>query len=245
MKTLSFLLLFLASSAYGAHFDCLFEFQDRFLDRLAYICYIGQGARSDVIGNDTTIDDITGTHTRPGFGLTEVNVFTMISDKVFTSLPENFDAWLPNLFFFDWIQGSLETLTADDLHQFPKLEYLNLQGNRLHTLEGHLFVNNPLLKTIDISNNALNKLGRGVLSGLYDIVAVNFEGNECVDYAFHRREEMPELVQRMEDNCGIAGECPLRCSLEVEVDYLRKIVDEQDGKIADLQRLIEATEDLI
>lgn len=240
MKFLSFLLLVLASSAQGAFFDCIFEIQKlpEVPSRLTYVCYLPQGSRTNITGDDSTIYEVSGAQ-RPGFQMTDVNAIRLIKDQVFTIMPGNMGTWFPNLFYIEWLDSALGNLIGKDLVRYPKLEYLIMPGNHLHTLDQTLFIEVPLIRHVDFSRNTINTIAKGVLDGLYDLTFFSLEANDCIDFVARSREDFPELLHYMTSGCGIAGECALRCSLEKEVDQLRERIEQQNEKIDALQSLME------
>ncbi|KAG5680406.1 hypothetical protein PVAND_009915 [Polypedilum vanderplanki] len=68
-------------------------------------------------------------------------------------------------FLFNWCKFEIfSKKSREDLKPFPKLKYLQLQGNPIEVIREDLFINNPELEVLYLENNEINHIDPKALS---------------------------------------------------------------------------------
>jgi Leucine-rich repeat (LRR) protein len=84
-------------------------------------------------------------------------------------IPKNLAQFFPRLTGISWTSASLESITVEDLKQFPELFTLNVNSNELTTLEDDLFKYNQKLLVAYFYNNKVENLGKDLLANLFNL----------------------------------------------------------------------------
>lgn len=96
-------------------------------------------------------------------------------------IPRPIAAIFPNLRGLQWYKSNLWEITANDLQPFPYLMHLNLEQNKLMSLDADLFMFTPRLRVINFNNNFLYHVGVDLLAiaKLPFLTEARFQGNPC------------------------------------------------------------------
>ena len=121
---------------------------------------------------DESIDSVTG---------------LSIHNKKIRFMPKNIGEKLKNLIAIRITYGRLKEIHKDDLKQFTKLQYLNLDHNDIETLENDLFELHPDLILIWFANNYINSIGETTFKNLNKLKDLDLHRNSC----FYKRLENP------------------------------------------------------
>lgn len=149
------------------------------------------------------LNDVTGDHLR---GKSNLNVLGLvIRDQNVTKIPGNITRsdLLPNIIAIIWRNSNLQTIIADDLEQFPKLEVLSINQNLVTTLDGNLFMFTRSLRSVGFYKNNIRHVGANLLTKLSDLEIVNFEANPCVNTQAATKQEISIL------NVDLPRSCPM------------------------------------
>lgn len=184
-----------------------------------------------------TLESVTGVHL-VGKNVSEVEALN-VKDQELTELPPNMFMFFPDLKAILLINTGLRTISPDDL-LFPKLEYFSSMNNKIHAIDGELFMNTPRLKTISFYKNSLDHIGENIFKGL-ELTHVDLRENVCVDAWSWTAEQLEELEQKIMNEC----KCSYRCSLSDEVDELSLLADEFSKKAKELVELNLKQDDVI
>lgn len=84
-----------------------------------------------------------------------------LKENRLTAINRNTLAGLPQLVFLDLAQNKIETI-EDGALNFPALQILYLQKNKLRTLSDAVFERLPMLEMIKLERNRLEHIGRSV-----------------------------------------------------------------------------------
>lgn len=95
----------------------------------------------------------------------------------------------------------LKEITHEDLKPLVHLENLYIDNNQLESLEKKLFVSNPQITTINLSNNRIKHVAPQILEPLTNLQKINFSQNVCVDFDAVDKETILELIQKLETDC--------------------------------------------
>jgi Leucine-rich repeat (LRR) protein len=97
----------------------------------------------------------------------------------------------------------LKTISADDLKQFPKLEILFLNMNKLVSLDGNLFQHTRKLQSVDFYANELEHVGENLLTGLENLKYASFQNNPCIDIYANTHQKVQELNDQLPIKCAM------------------------------------------
>jgi len=78
----------------------------------------------------------------------------------------------------DLIGKKVTTLNKNDLQGLSKLNWLRLGSNQIEHLEDDLFLENPNIKFLGLSNNRIKKLSAKTFAPLSQLEKVNFDQNQ-------------------------------------------------------------------
>lgn len=168
-------------------------------------------------------------------------------------IPSNIEHFFPNLVVISWFNGNLTTITAENLKPFPKLIRVYLSYNSIETIDGDLFRYTPEMQRIHLNGNQINSVGFDLLTDLTELVRVDLRMNACINVNADTPDTIQDLKQQLIANCppvstepSLTSEelqtepdpCSPRCSLNYETDDLRRRADEQEERIAELEKLV-------
>lgn len=169
-----------------------------------------------------------------------------IHEVELSSLPENLHEIFPNLIILRWMYGGLTTITSNDLKPFPNLITLVISYNRIVSLDGNLFQHTRQLRDIWITNNQIQHVGHGLLTGMESSYIWLYD-NPCISASASTPEEIFKLNLQLPISCPpkAPGECQLRCSLEDETDELQRVANDQGKQISELKKVVSSHEERI
>lgn len=223
----------------GVIFDCNFR-----EDPPYYSCQLFR-VELDAEGNENVLTEVRGTHLQ---GRSDEDVgFLWSSDAYpFQRIPINVANFFPNLLDIRFVGGNLTFVSANDLQQFPLLQILYIKHHQIETLDGNLFEHTPNIRITEFDFNQITSVGHGLLDGLPNLVRVNFLGNPCIDFRATTQAEIETLRTQLVQQCppiitpdpptttaSTPGDCPVRCSINEEVDELRSQVLAQERTIVE------------
>lgn len=145
---------------------------------------------------------VGGRH-QPGRINENVVLLAVYFQTVVNRIPRKIDEFFPKIRGFQWFGGSLESVSAEDFNQFPQLVVLNIQRNKLMTLDSDLFLNTPLLELVEFSENSIESIGPDLLTNLDRLKNVFLEHNICVNRNAYNREDVLELIRILPFLCPI------------------------------------------
>lgn len=159
------------------------------------------GCEADVISteNPKTLEKIEGKHlTDRTIG--QVEYFLLKNHKGLEEIPKNFGEHFPNLNVLFWINGSLTSITSDDLN-FPKLVSLSLARNNLVSIESDLLKHTKKLEEFYFGFNLLEHVGHEIFKDLISLHDVDLVANPCIDARVKNYGEIVELSKQLKTRC--------------------------------------------
>jgi Leucine rich repeat len=182
-----------------------------------------------------SLETVIGVHQ---FGKNNSDVDALnVKEQELTEIPPNMKDFFPNLRAILLYKTNLRTISPDDL-PFPLLEYFSSMFNKIHSIDGELFKNTPMLKEVSFNGNLLEHVGENIFKGLSELTRVDFRGNSCVDLWTRTEEELEQLSEKLLVDC----KCSNRCSLGDEIDEMNFVVDELSRKAKKLTSKIATQE---
>lgn len=152
------------------------------------------------IGNSTTVTEINGTHMA---GRSDAHVQVLIVDgghENLTTIPEGIENSF-DIEGLEWRNGNLSTIDSSTFRPWPNLFYINLGGNKIVSLDGDLFKHTRKLLWIYFDANLLEHVGEGLLTGLTDLMEVEFNTNPCTSGYANNPEDIQELNYQLPIDC--------------------------------------------
>lgn len=163
------------SQTSGVIFDCTFSVVNWNYIANAYQCRV----TVVVSGNENILLNVTGKHVsgKGNFDVETINV--MNQDQKY--IPRPIASIFPNLRGLQWYKSNLWEITANDLQPFPYLMNLNLEQNKLMSLEADLFIFTPRLRVVNFNGNFLYHVGVDLLAitKLPFLTEARFQSNPC------------------------------------------------------------------
>lgn len=197
----------------------------------------------DGVSNDAL--RVIGTHW-DGYSNADVKGFNMHSDQLqMKTVPKGIGKLFPNIAAFQWYNGSLTSIKSVDL-EFPDLQVLILSNNRITSLEPNLFEHTKKLKLINLINNSIGTVGKGILDGLRDLTRAFFQNNRCINFNAFMCEVEAAKVQ-LRDQCTKATQLSTTTSPPwvEEVAKCAEEVREYAERLQDLQERMHYLESLL
>lgn len=184
--------------ANGLILQCNFKFFNAVIIGNHYSC---QNAVFSSDGNSTHVVAVTGTHLS-GKSNADVEGFSWINDEMQLSrIPKGIEKFFPKIASFNCHNGSLTSVTSEDIRVFPQLQLLSIHYNKLTSLDGDFFKYNPMISWIYFKSNQLRNIGYGLLDGLSNLTSANFGLNPCITFQATTPTEIQELKIKLRDQC--------------------------------------------
>lgn len=209
---------------------CDFKYYNLNIIRLDYICFV-KVIESD--GNLTHVLSVTGNHL---FGRSNADVLGLSlnpDSTKFDHIPKGLENFFPNLLGFQWVNGNLQGVSADDLKPFRNLQIFRVYHNKLTSLDDDLFKHTSKLREISFSSNHLEHIGLGLLDSLNDLTSIYFSNNPCINFYATKPVEIQELKLKLKTQCPPlaietstttessttveSGYCPVECTKLIQV----------------------------
>lgn len=188
--------------------DCVYEDLNWYgIETSVYTC------TGTISGTGNSVLNIRGTHL-PGRTDNDVAGVSIYNAATPSRIPININSFFPNVRAFDWVFGSLSSISANDLRQFPGLTMLSVFGNAIRSLDANTFVNNPRLRWIDLSNNRITNIGESAFAILYELRWLLFQRNTCYDTL----ATTPEAIWEFND--AVVYMCPAQLTVDCVYEEL-------------------------
>lgn len=152
-------------------------------------------------GMEMVLNNVTGVHVgaRKNSNVRGLTVLDQFTKRI----PRNMNTFFPKLIGLIWVNSGLQTVSAEDLEQFPELEVIKIQQNQVTTLEGNLFMHNGPLKSIGFDSNSIRYVGKNLLDNLPALQVVLLRYNPCVNHYANTTETIAAL------NANLPLMCPM------------------------------------
>lgn len=184
----------IVSTVDAVQFNCFFGFDELLVLGKVYTC------RPIVTSTEIfTLENVSGVH-ESGYSNEKVE-FLGVSNQNMSFLPKGIEIRFKNLKALSWT-SNLPSIKAKDFQPFPKLEFLEIYGNNLPTLDGNLFSFTPLLKVITLDSNQIQHIRHELVTNLKDLQYLALQRNVCVDAVASTRATVIELA------AGLSAMCP-------------------------------------
>lgn len=188
-----------------------------------------------IIEGSMSLVEVNGEHVE---GHSNENVQMVYANKQIgpCRLPRDMKNFFPRIDGIKWIHGSLSTIDADDLN-FPDLNLLDLQDNKLISLPSDLFRNSHKLQWIQLDFNKISHVGRNFFDDLKEIGTIRFRSNPCMNVSAETPEEIEDLKLQLPISCP-SSPTPLRCTINDEVSELWLGAKTQEKTISEMFEVV-------
>jgi hypothetical protein len=191
-------IIFMAFVSFGQSVILNYEFRMANWNR-AGIFYCCENKAQNT-GNSTIIEEVRGEHSS---GKTNEDVETFMENgHTLTSFPSNLASFFPKLKVI-FITGPLLQLSSSDLKPFPDLILFYSWDGKFTSIDGDLFQYTRKLKFIIFSVPGLKKVSENLLTGLDDLVSLNFYFSGCIG-TFDAKK--PQLIEQFKQKLLL--QCP-------------------------------------
>lgn len=197
-KAIFFVTIFVALTQ-AITFDCMFNVYNGAVIGNQYGCLVHSlmyRASEDL----QFLTNVTGNHLS-GRSSTDVRRLIVNDQDILKRIPGQINDFFPIILSLELNNGNLEVLLAEDLKQFPNLIVLDIQRQKVKTLDGDSFSNTLWLQMINFNGNLLKNVGIGLLQGLSALNVASFQGNVCIDAQARNANEIPELNRKLLELC--------------------------------------------
>lgn len=249
MKVIQLLgtLSFLATFSTAVEIDCLYRTKNWNGFGYYYTCY----ATVISVKNPTTVTNIIGYHHLKGRNNTDVKGFEVKNQEILARIPNGVENFFANLQAFQWSSGNICSIDSNTFEPFPNLLYINLNYNKLVTIDGDLFQYTRKVSTIEFRNNFLEHAGLDLFSGLPYLRKVYFFNNSCIDTGANTTQLIQELKMQLPIKCPPLAttpdpptttisttpepnECLIRCTTNKESDEMNERIEKLEKVVAEL-----------
>lgn len=207
--------------------------------------------------NPKTLEKVKGKHLT-NKTIDDVGYFLLKNHKGLEQIPKNFGERFPDLNVLFWINGSLTSLTSDDL-KFPKLLSLSLARNHLVSIESDLLKHTRKLEEFYFGFNLLEHVGHEIFNDLIMLHDVDLVANPCIDARVKDYGAIVELSKQLETRCPPLekesnvwqqcsrddDECSSMSSADDKIIALNGELKRVNKKLAELEEKFERLEALI
>lgn len=203
MKLLIAVILLTLGQVIAIDIQCEFKFARNELHRdfERYKCY----ARSVLfVANETKVERVSGTHIT-GKTISDVTMFH--SDKnLFNKFPRNLRDFFPNMAMVDIYEAGLTEITRLDFTQFgDRLKSVWLMRNGIKRITSDLFLDNPNIEWINLSENDIVHVEMGAFTGYKKLSKLFFKTNPCYNGATSELSKVDQLARNIERLCVSAA----------------------------------------
>lgn len=161
-----------------------------------YACKVTKFANIEV-----ELVNINGKHAE---GKTDQDIVTLTAlyQSGPSKLPQGIGKLWPNLRVIQWGMDCLQSLSSEDLEQFPQLESISMARNEIEELKSDVFKHTPNLFYIDFQGNRLQVIAKNVFDGLKNLQLAYFSMNPCVDIDAGNPSRLEKLKQEIASKCS-------------------------------------------
>lgn len=242
MKTIELIccFIFLATLTSGVKIECDYKMSNFDAIGNLYVCY----ASIMCAENRATVIEVRGNHSGEKNN-TDVKGFWMSVHNSLTTIPDGLEIFFANLEIFYWSNGSISTIDSSTFKPFPNLSIINLDYNKLVSLDSDLFQHTRKLRGIYFRKNLIENVGYGLLIGLTNLTTADFSLNSCINAFANTPEGIQEIKLQMNNHCQPVtttaisttpepNECAIRCTTNKEADEMNDRIEKLETVVAEL-----------
>lgn len=201
--------------------DCNYTMTSNWNSGSIYTCT----ARIVFLGDTREIVDVSYDHL-PGLTNADVRGLNIINQSL-TVVPRGISNFFPNLQSLYLFDVSVDEVTNSDLTGLGGLKQFRLAAN-VQTIESDLFINNPLLESIEFTTNPIQHVAHHVFDNLVNLTSLHLTKATCIDEStVKNRADTKLLTFKLIVNCPPSFE--MTETKIVDGNRLQNKVDERVG----------------
>lgn len=181
---------------------CKFKHISWYNNELVYVC---APELLDVTSSGTAITNVFGKHESSKTHDDVGGFYATQGGTIIKYIPRDLTKFFPNLFAIKIFNGRIKELRQDDLREYTKLRFLELEFNAVTTLEKDLFKFNPELEVIGLMNNRITRIDSNIFDDLNKLIRLDLNQNECIgerhDSLGKSKSEISNLIEKIKENC--------------------------------------------
>jgi len=153
--------------------ECIFFTNERPILGTTYMC----SATIIQVGDLRNVTEVTGNHL-DGQSNKDVTGFDMYNQVDY--VPHNLNHFFPNLLVLSiWETPGFSDVQENDLKQFPKLKWFQLNDNNIESINKNLFKHNPLLEFVSLKGNQIKHVANNAFDNLSQLSTL-YIGGPCI-----------------------------------------------------------------
>ncbi|KAG5670802.1 hypothetical protein PVAND_001040 [Polypedilum vanderplanki] len=193
--------IYISFSSAQIEITCHYEFISLPLfDHQIYTCSIFSNV-TNVTYKTRDITAMKGQHL-PGKTNDDVKGFLSDRNKIIYPV-HKLTKYFKNLEAIKHRQTYLVDITNEDFEEFAtKLVYLQISKSYLEKIQKDLFIYNPNLKGIDLSNNRIIKFDPKVFDSLRNLEYLTVEGNTCIKKQNYDTNDVAKVINQIKSQCS-------------------------------------------
>ena len=158
----------------------------------------------------TSVDGKNATNQYEGFYVKHQNVHY---------LPTEIGSFFLNVRSFTVVGSKLKEITKNDLKAFTNLKELKLAYNDLEKLDGDLFEHNRKLEYLNLDYNKLKHVGEELLQNL-NLAVTEFSNSGCINAYSYSTSTTSMIIQKLINQCPSTQDMKIRMNLKEDFKKL-------------------------
>lgn len=130
--------------------------------------------------NESEVQNVTGTH-QDGYNNDNVVGFSINNNGQIHFFPRGLTKFFKNLKGIQIARTGLKEIHQNDLKEFPELVNLHLWSSDLEIVEANLFKFNPKLDFVNLNDNKISHIDPLAFEGLAKMKSLSLWNNSCID----------------------------------------------------------------
>lgn len=151
-------------------------------------------------GGDRTVMRVSGVNWSNKTN-SDVTFLYIYNQFIFYQFPKGIETFFPNITRIEFSDGSMITISSDDLKPFPRLSILTIKRHRLIFLDGDLFKYSPNLEILNLSSNKIQHIGQDIFKSLTNLKVVDVRNNSCCSYLAFNSTQIEKLKIDLLEEC--------------------------------------------
>lgn len=149
---------------------------------------------------DTTHDRIRSFNSHNTQEKRDIVTHLIFYRGILPTFPTELSDFFINLKCLDFFDCGMMEITKENLKNFPKLEKLKLEANKLKFLPGDLFEFTPKMAILSFLDNQIDGIGGQLLDKLEHLSEADFMGNVSINFKYSKGvnsiEDLKEIIKR-------------------------------------------------
>lgn len=212
-------MLALLGSSAGLMLNCMYSLAGKDYECTAQVFFVG----------DSRIISEVSHHHLVGKNNSDVTRLNIKNQDV-GFIPHNVSEFFPILSYFAVYSTAITEFTRDSLKGLYKLREFDAHSNKIESIDGDIFADNPLLVSIRFNDNPIKHIAYRVFDHLTSLTTLHFTTTTCINSkADLNRTTTVKLIFQLEISCPPSFEM-----LEAQIVSGEKLEEQITEKITPL-----------